>query len=84
MDYTEEQRIRAELKSNKETAEKALNLVEAVVRRHPEQDAKTALLTSRIERIEKILKIEIEAAEKQHITTGETPKKGLIDRMLGR
>jgi uncharacterized protein with gpF-like domain len=84
MDYNEEQRLRVELKGMNEAIAKATTLVEAVVRRHPEQDAKLAALNVRLERLEKILRVEIEDAEKVNMGIVQEPKKGLIGRMLGR
>lgn len=75
MDYQDEQRLRA-------TVHNATQLVEAMTRRHAEQDQKTAILTARIERLEKILKVEIQSAEKDMVN-GQ-PKKGILDRVLGR
>lgn len=84
MDYVEEQKLRVDLKQIKEEAHKALTLMEAMSRRHAEQDQKIVIMGARLERIENLLKLELENADKQSVSQGTEPKKGFIDKVLGR
>lgn len=81
MEQQEIQRLQNTVKEAQDNAHKAVQLVEAMTRRHAEQDHKLSIAAARIERLEKILKVEIQTTEKD-VVTG--PKRSLLDRALGR
>jgi hypothetical protein len=84
MDYQEKKELLENIKSAKTEANKALSLVEAMTRKHAEQDGKLAALNERITRLEKILKVDIEAHENGVLLLPNPNKKGVISRWLGR